>query len=318
MKSDYYNINQSPLYKLTTKKKLAQLLKIEPGSLFEFAKGENYKIWKTKKNREIQEPYGLLKRVHARIFSFLRRITPPPYLHSGVRNRTYITNAKKHLGLREVFKLDIHKFFPSVSELFINGFWQNTMQCPKDVAYLLQKICTFRVKNPPEGVQDLRKLPTGSCISQALAFYAYRQMFDDLYSFAQSHDVAMTVYVDDITFSAPKITKRFMYEVKKRIRARGLRLKKEKIRFFSATQNKVITGVVLVGDTIRLKKSHHLKIYEAMKMYLSLPNSPRKRKLEQQIKGRLCAAGMVEEKFKKKHADFCESVANEEQAAKKK
>lgn len=56
MKSDYYNINQSPLYKLTTKKKLAQLLKIEPGSLFEFAKGENYKIWKTKKNREIQEP----------------------------------------------------------------------------------------------------------------------------------------------------------------------------------------------------------------------------------------------------------------------
>lgn len=292
-----YHINQSPFFKLSTKGKLAGLLKVERSDLKKLADGLQYKVWKNDKGRLIQEPFGMLKIVHERIFKILRCIVAPDYLHSGVKGRSYVSNAAVHVGTKELFKIDISKFFPSVQETFISGFFLAKLQCAKDVAWLLQKLCTHATAQ--NGTESKRGLPTGSSISQIIAFYGYKPMFDELFELAKKNEILMTCYVDDITFSGKTITKEFQHEVRKVIHGRGLITKKSKERFFRAEEKKVVTGVVIDGDKLRVKNAQRVQIYEGIKMLMNMLESPEKRKLKKSIMGRLAVAGQIETAFKK-------------------
>ena len=306
-KNKIYPIDQSPFYKLSTKAKLADLLRVERNALKELSSGLQYKVWKNEKGRLIQEPYGTLKLVHQRIFQFLRCIEAPDYLHSGVKQRSYVTNAKMHVGRKQLYKIDISKFFPSVEESFISGFYVNSLHCAKDVAWFLQKICTHaRCQEKPF---EERGLPTGSSISQIIAFYAYKPMFDELFKFSQENNIVMTVYVDDITFSGKNISEAFQHSVKKIIHSRGLVTKRTKERFFRAEENKVVTGVVIVGDDIRVKNFQRIQIYEGIKMLYNMEESLEKKKLRKSIIGRLSSAGLIENGFKRQ-LELVKSMAN--------
>ena len=159
-----YDPTQSPFYMLPSKKKLAELLNLPssdaltaltrldvPYRKFDVPNKKN-----TKK-RPVQMPSRELYPVHVRIFKLLRRIELPDYLHSGFKGRSYITNAKAHLGTKKTYTLDIKKFYPSVSRSKVFAFFRETMKCSEDVAGILANISTC------EG-----HIPTGSSLSQLL------------------------------------------------------------------------------------------------------------------------------------------------------
>jgi RNA-directed DNA polymerase len=154
------------------------------------------------KSRAIQWPKRRLQNVHARVHALLARVTVPPYLHSAVKGRSYVSNAAAHAGAAAVVKIDVKKFFPSVSRAAIFNFLQQSMKCRRDVAGLLADILTYN-----------SHLPTGGAASPIIAYYALKEMFDEIESAARSRNVVMTCYVDDMAFSGAQANKSLLHEV---------------------------------------------------------------------------------------------------------
>lgn len=285
-----YAINQSPLYKLSSKKKLADLLRMSTQELMGFAEKtevnyNTFPVYKNKKSRWVQAPKPKLKAVHKRLFQLLGRISYPDYLHSGVKGRSYVTNAERHVGERQLYKLDIKSFFPSVSIGHIYYFFHNRLKCAPDVSWKLQRLCTYG---------DM--LPTGSCISQIMAFNAYEPMFCELNELANGNGAVMTCYVDDLTFSGRNISGRFQYSVKEVIKKNGLSSHKE--HFYGQSARKTITGVIVDGDALKVPNKQQLSIYQTMKRLAGLPPGEEQDAVLRSLKGRCSAAGLIDERFK--------------------
>ena len=109
--------------------------------------------------RKIEEPKLRLQAVHGRIHDLLSRIELPAYVHSVRKGRSYITNARDHVGRGELVKIDVEKFYPSVKRAAVFGFFHEEMQCAGDVAGLLARLLTI------DG-----HLPTGSKSSPILSY----------------------------------------------------------------------------------------------------------------------------------------------------
>ncbi len=256
-KKKAYPLHQCALYKLRNKRRLAALLGLSLPKLQELADlgDDNYQQFEIKpvgrKPRPVQHPKERLDRVHVRLFELIRRIAPPPYLHSGIRGRSYVTNANAHIGEHPVGKLDIKGFFPSTTNLHVYQFFTETLKCSSDVAALLTRLATV------DG-----HIPTGSCLSQILAFYAHMEMFNKIYRISLEAEVNMTCYVDDLTFSGHGVTQTFLYGIKKIIHQRGLTYHKE--RLYRDNEPKLITGVIIKGNQIKVPNKLQQAIYEGI------------------------------------------------------
>lgn len=62
-----YPFHQSPLFKLRGLGQLESLLGINISTINQLYDSSNYRVWKNSKEREIQEPIGLLQKIHKRI-----------------------------------------------------------------------------------------------------------------------------------------------------------------------------------------------------------------------------------------------------------
>ena len=109
-----YPIHQSPFFKLTTKRRLYELLGVGSGELKKFASDINYRVWE-EDGREIQAPKKKLKALHARIKDLLSRIETPAWLMSGQRGKSYLTNAEAHHASDYLLNVDITGFYKNTS-----------------------------------------------------------------------------------------------------------------------------------------------------------------------------------------------------------
>jgi hypothetical protein len=247
---------------------------------------DNYRLF-TKDDRLIEEPKPRLKKIHTRIHKLLSRIEPPAYLHS-VKGRSYITNAKAHVGKSRLVKLDIRKFFPSTTTEQIYRCFREMFQCEKDTAGLMTNICSY------DG-----HLPTGSPLSTLLAFYTHKRMFDEIGELAQANGVIMTCYVDDITLSGKRASTNLSFEVRKIIKKWGLNFKKSKERIYEARAPKLVTGVIITENNVCLPNARHKKIYDLNEIVLNQPiNDVDHQKLAASLKGKMYEAIQIDPKVK--------------------
>jgi hypothetical protein len=144
-------------------------------------------------------------------------------------------------------KLDVKKFYPSVDSARVYRLFQETLNCSPDVAGLLAKLTTY------DG-----HVPTGSCVSQLLAFFAAKPMFDELDSLAANHGARFTCYVDDMTFSGARATPAFLWAAKQVVHSHGFSYHKDCC--YTAEQRKLVTGVLVAIDRIAIlpSKEHAL------------------------------------------------------------
>jgi RNA-directed DNA polymerase len=257
-----YSLRQSPLFGLASRRKLAELLNWSRPAreLDRFASREdNYRVFEIanegKKPRAVQEPKDTLQALHRRIASLLLRVAPPEYLHSGLRGRSFVTNGRQHANGMPAIKLDIKKFYPSTSWAHVFRFFNTEMECAPDVAGLIASIACCKIKNT-------YALPTGSCLSQILAFYAHKKMFDEIDRFAKRRRGLFTVYVDDIMLSMPDASPADINHVGRMITRQGLQWGKE--RFFPVGTPKRITGTIAKPDHLEADKKQHFKYQTAL------------------------------------------------------
>lgn len=251
-----YPLHQSPLFKLTSKKRLAALLGLSISEMQLLAKSANtlYSEFDVPKKsggmRGVENPRRQLKMVQARVAHLLSRIAPPDYLFCPVKGRCYVKNAAHHLGQRVVHCLDIRKYFPSTSSRRIYWFFRSVMQCEKDVAGILAKLATYQ-----------GHLPTGSPLSPIMAFFAHYDVWEIIAGYCKVHGYRLTVYIDDVTISGASLSPNVLWDIKRAIHRAGLLYHKEK-HFVDRPSE--ITGVIVHGERLlvpnrQLKKLHEIQ-----------------------------------------------------------
>jgi hypothetical protein len=243
-------LNQSRLYKLTSPRRLADVLGLDEAELRAMAIGpDRYRQFEIEKKdggkRPVEDPVAPLKRVQGRVARMLARIEPPDFLFCPVKGRCYVSNAARHRGNRVVHCLDIKKFFPNTPRVRVIWFFQTVMQCRGDVAGLLGDLCTF------EG-----HLPTGSPLSPILAYYSYHDMWAELAAFCASKGYTLTVYVDDVTISGAKVPIADVWQVRRMIHRTGLRYHKLKHYVDKPAE---VTGVIVRDGLVVVPNRQRLK-----------------------------------------------------------
>lgn len=287
-----YDVKFSPLYKLSTKRKLAVLLGAtlsdisSPGRCGLTAQ---YNIFKCKQSlRFITEPRGDLRIIHKRLLKLFSRIQTPGYVHSAIKKRSYLTNARSHLSSTNVLKIDLKKFFPSVKFHHVQHFFARTLRCTPDVATILAKLCTVETKL--HGVH----LPTGSCISPLLSYLVNQRMFDRISALCAAEGCVFTVYVDDVTISGDNATRALLTKVAVLIHNSGYGYHKIK------TYHRVpatVTGVVLSNGKLRLPHIRAKRIRELGEA-LSCTTGVYRTKLLASLVGRLSEAEQIDPNFR--------------------
>lgn len=250
-KSARYSLTRSPLWKLSSIHLLASLLRLNEGQMRQLSSSSEYNFFtdssKPEKPREVQEPLGSTMRTHYRFVKLLDSIQRPEFLHSATRKRSNITNAEKHKGDASVIKTDIKSFYQNTTFHHVKSFFYVDLGWPHDIAKMMASICTVN-----------GHLPTGSCLSPLLSYWAHRHAFEAIEALCVSKNVTLTLYVDDLTLSGKLANKRLLKQVKILIGQRGLLTHKDVL--IAPKHAATVTGVIVDGNQIRVPNEHRLKI----------------------------------------------------------
>lgn len=246
-----YALEQSPFFRLGTRRGLAQVLQIAMSNMKTLSGPRHlYSHFPApKKNggiRWVDNPREDLKKVQRRIAQLLGRITPPEFLFCPVKKRSYVTNAHTHAGNRVVHSLDVKSYFPSTPSWKVYGFFRHTLQCANDVAEVLTKIACC------DG-----HLPTGSPLSPLLAYFAHASVWHEVARIAREHGCVVTVYIDDVTVSGAHVPVHVIWQIKEALHRGGLRYHKEKR---AVDRRAEITGVIVRDGKLLVPNRQRAKL----------------------------------------------------------
>jgi hypothetical protein len=277
-------LNQSALYHVTTRPKLAECLCLRIAELKRACDECDYSdreiITKNGKARRIQEPRGILRKIHKRVARLLSIIESPSFLFCPVKGRSYVSNAIRHLQGKEIITLDIESYFQSTYRRRIYWFFHHIMKCQPDVSAILASLLTV------DG-----HLATGSPVSPILSFYAFYDMWHDIAQIAAAAGFVITVYMDDVTVSGIAVPERAMWEIRRRIYKAGLHYHKER-RFVKGRAE--ITGVIVRDGKTLLPNRQHKKAHELRNQLRSTRDAETKLRMERRLTGLLSQRKQVE------------------------
>lgn len=300
-----HDLRDSPFFRMTSRKKLAGLLYVSERLLTDLAEsGELYqRLWKHKKMekgrgawlreppppdtadsyRPIDIPDPHLKSIQSRISDLLSRITPPDWLFSPVKGRSYVDNAARHKGAKAFWLLDIADYFGSCTAKNVAHFFGKKLECSPDVTAVRVKLVTHN-----------ECLPQGSPCSPILSYFSNLNMWLEIERKVNATDLRHSVYADDITFSGQKISKSFIWDIKKSVHKHGMTLKTEKeVSIINGPAD--ITGVIVQDEQTKLPNRQMKKLFDLREKRHKATSAKLKRTLDNQISGRLAQKRQVEQ-----------------------
>lgn len=300
-KNKSYPIKDSALYNLSTKKRLETVLGKTVGELKKLSGDDSYRVFflekEGKKTREIQAPKFDLDIVHTRIASLLVRVAMPDYVHSGVKGKSNITNAKVHIGDHPALTMDIKNFYPSITKKSIFHFFNSTMNASPDVAGILAELCSY---------ED--HIPTGSRLSMPLSYWVNSLVYSRIHSLCDHKGVSMSVFVDDLTFSGANVNGLLKKNIEGVIECSGLAVHPKKTRLYNRDTPKLITGVIVGKSGMKVRNKHHKDIYTSFSNMKLCKDDGELETLQKQLVGRLNAAGQIDPLFKQRAATYQNQV----------
>lgn len=251
MASRGYKIDQSPLYKLSSKRKLAMILQMEYSTLLHVKDLINYNVSEIEKGsggfRTIYDPCKELKQVQRRIKNLLNRIWIPNWVFSGRKRVCHVDNGKYHEHSVYFIQSDLHAFYDSCSRESVYRLFKDRFKCSSDVSALLSDLTTLTLED------GSTVIPTGSPCGQLVAFFAYQDMFNELHDLARNQGCRFSLYVDDLTFSSkapfsnPAVFKKKILQIVKRY---GHSLSLSKTAYRGADETKIVTGVAITKEGV--------------------------------------------------------------------
>lgn len=183
-----------------------------------------------------------------------------PYLHSAVKQRSYHTNAKTHIGDKYVLAIDLKDFYPSVTKYKLYLFFKSKFKLTSDIAMFYATLSTCKSDD------DTYRLGQGLSQSATLAYLVNYSLFNYLYKIAKENNIDMSIYVDDVVFSSKdKIPQVFIDRLFGIIKGNDMLIKRQKVHNYKKDSVKKITGVYIDGNKTRVANNKHLEMHVQFK-----------------------------------------------------
>ena len=176
-----------------------------------------------------------------------------------------------HRGSKEIWTVDVQKYFPNTTPRKVFEFFTKSMECAQDVALLLTQITT-----------RYDHLPTGSPASPIVAFWANKTMWDEVYEICKRHDLKMSLYMDDLTVSGNKVTGQVRQKIRRLILKQNFSLHKERHIVNKPTK---VTGPIVKKNMIDAPNSHYKKMRLLKKQIKKSKCLLEKERLKQSLRG---------------------------------
>jgi len=195
--------------------------------------------------REITCPYPALLELQYWIFNnILKSIQINSSAHGFAYNKSILTNAKIHTAQKELLKLDMKDFFPSINlNRIIHVFKQ--LGYPNNVAFYLASICSYK-----------EALPQGAPTSPILSNIISKQLDSRLIKLAKKYNLKYTRYADDLTFSGNSIPAKFIEYIKAIIEDEGFEVNDKKTRLYKSKSKRIVTGISVNDVDIKLPREY--------------------------------------------------------------
>ena len=300
-----YGLRDSPLFRLRTRKNLAQLLRVSLSTLNALTKNpELYKrCWKHKKlknhesgawlnsppsveqtddYRPIDKPNQTLKQVQSRISNLLSRVTPPDFLFNPVKGRSYVDNAARHKGAVAVRGLNVADYFPNCTANKVAHFFSCDLECSPDVTAMFVRLTTWK-----------ESLPQGSPCSPILAYFVHHHMWAEINSLVESMDCKFSLYADDLTISGSIVREERIWHIKQIVHRHGLQLNPKK-EASVIKKPADITGAIVSGERTLLPNRQRKMLLETKKRHQETKSAEEREALSNQIAGRMAQQRQVE------------------------
>ena len=149
-----------------------------------------------------------------------------------------------------------------------------------DISGILTRLSTYK-----------NHLPTGSPLSPILSFYAHCDMWAEVAKLAAEYDCRLSVYLDNITISGPRVPDRLVWQVKQAIHRNGLGYHKSKR--FPKGRAREVTGVILDTDGPKLPYRHYQKLHRLRQDLASAKSEQDREALTRKIQGLQAQARQV-------------------------
>ena len=289
-----YDITQCALYKCKSVNRIKKLLRLKEDEYSEIAEIIGYHKFEIDKKdseekRDITAPNKRIKRIQRRLLELLQKVQRPQWLISGEKGKCYIDNGKAHISSNYFLTIDIKKFYDNCKREYVYKFFENNLKMSGDIAGICTDIVTFN-----------QGIPTGCPTSQLIAYYAYEDMFNEVYRLASEHGCIFTLYVDDMTFSSSKTfdVNRLVKEIDCMLRRYGHKPKYKKVKYYSHGKPVPVTGTIVTSKhTLKVPNNLQQKVYEGFQKVKELHgqevNKDEQKELER-LKGQIQAARNIE------------------------
>ena len=269
---------------INTVRHLAHLLEEKPDVLEDLASNFNRyyrpgkKVIKEKK-RLIEKTLSDLKRLQKNIKNKLLELySLPKTIFGGVKERGLLDNAKLHTNKPIVVTIDIKNCFPSTSHKQVFSIFREYYKCSTEVSSLLTRLTTYR-GHVPQGV------PT----STYLVHMALLSLHDELKIYCEKNGLALSFWVDDITFSGESADKH-VGSVIKTVMKYGYSVRRKKIKVMRSNHPQIVAGI-LVNKKPNLPK-------EKRKAYAKTAQMSRSQtELKKTSDGQIAHAGYINKKL---------------------
>lgn len=230
---------------------LSSLLGVEASYLYRVIHSPHsfYRTFSVDKNkggrRTIQSPYPQLAYIQSWINKkILNDLEVSDASYAYRKGVSILDNANYHLHCKEFFKTDIKDFFSSISIKKVQGIFENCGYSIK-LSYQLACLCCY-----------YGTLPQGAPTSPKICNLICKGMDSHLLKVASEFSLKYTRYADDLCFSGNEVTNDFIAKVMVIISEYGFEKNPDKTFLKKSGQRKIITGLCISGDKVRVQKKY--------------------------------------------------------------
>jgi len=220
----------------------------------------HYQYWTIPKRdggqRLISSPKPTLKKAQRWILrQIAERLPVHGAAHGFLPGRSIFSNAAVHAGARQIIKLDIRNFYPTVTWRRVKGLFRKGGY-GEQVATVLALLCTEAPRElleldgkPYHVASGPRALPQGAPTSPALSNTVCLRLDCRLSGLIQKLGFRYTRYADDLTFSwhaaEPPPLGRLLRGVHLILKAEGFIPHPDKTRVLRRSRRQTVTGLVV-------------------------------------------------------------------------
>jgi len=291
-KTDTFRLNMLGLPVIQTMDDFSKLSHISKYTLYQLSvnSDKHYKTYSIKKKsgklRTISQPSKMLKGLQSWVLvHILNQLRVSSSCKGFERGTSIADNASSHKGANSLLTIDLEDFFPTITQKQVFNIFK-ALGYNNTIAVALSNICTYD-----------ETLPQGSPCSPKIANLVTWKLDIRIQGFVGKRGITYTRYADDLSFSGlhPLKVVQIIPMIKKIVGDEDFKINPTKTRIAGSSRAKVVTGLVLAGETFGIGKNKFKNVRSKI-YHLILPAEQSNFKLLEEVRGWLAYLNSVDKR----------------------